>query len=222
MSTTEPRPHRHAATPVTAEVYKAANNRINALLRRRQLAGQLLTQVGWGVNPLKELSESLAMLDAALDIARTSGLSRGDPNVTVVVVGDGASPRTGALVAMCTNWSVTSIDPKMVLNGLHPLTNRLACVRAKVEDVPHILGRIVLAPHSHAPVEATRRAASWLGGGHVIAMPCCVAWPKHAGTLTRVSHACTAPDRTMYIERITPESWTIDIEGLGDAASTAA
>lgn len=182
----------------------AASKRINALLRRRDLAGRLVAQVGWGIDPLKEMSESLAMLDAALEVARTNGINRADPNVIVVVVGDGVSPRTGAIVAMCTGWSVTSVDPKSKVNGLHPLTNRLACVRAKIEDVPHILGQIVLAPHSHAPVEETRRVARWPGGGYVLSMPCCVAWPQHDGTITKVSRACTAPDRTIYIERVGP------------------
>jgi len=43
-------------------------------------------------------------------------LSLRDPNVVAVVVGDGRTPRTAALLAMRTRWTVWSIDP--ALHGL--------------------------------------------------------------------------------------------------------
>lgn len=187
---------RHAATPNTPEVYEAAINRVDRLLRRRSKFADLI-MAGWGAKPFKELTESLAVLDVALDLARYSRLDRGDSSVTVLVVGDGHSPRTGALVAMETGWTVTSIDPVLSINGAHPRIARLTCIRAQLEDRPDLRARLVLAPHSHAPPELTRRAAS--GGGQVVSMPCCVPWPLHAGVETR---ACVARDRTIYIEMV--------------------
>ena len=188
---------RHAATPNTADVYEAAINRVDRLLRRRSKFAELI-MAGWGAKPFKELTESLAVLDVALDLARYSRLERGDPSVTVLV-GDGHSPRTGALVAMETGWTVTSIDPVLSVDGPHPKIARLTCIRARLEDRPDLCARLVLAPHSHAPPELTRRAAS---GGQVVSMPCCVPWPLHAGVETRISKACVARDRTVYIERV--------------------
>ena len=42
-----------------------------------------------------------------------------DPTVLCIVVGDGRTPRTAALLAMRTRWSVVSIDP--ALHGLEAL-----------------------------------------------------------------------------------------------------
>lgn len=191
---------RHSATRVTREVYEAGVNRVDRLLRRRAIAGRLLVETGWGAKPLKELTESLAVLDAALDVARNIRFDRGDPKIHVVIIGDGHSPRTGALVALTTKWTVTSVDPAFKHHGPHATIVRLTCLRGRVEDFPDLHGHIVIAPHSHASPEATRYVAR--GGGHVISMPCCVAWPKHSGTEVRVAGACIAPDRTIYIERI--------------------
>ena len=191
---------RHSATRVTAEVYKAGVARIEKLMRRRTLASRLLAQVSWGAKPMKELSESLAVFDVALDIAHARRWDRSDPAIRVVVVGDGHSPRTGALVAMSTGWQVTSVDPVLGHHGDHPVIERLRCLRGNIEAFPDLQADIVLAPHSHAPVDATRHVAR--GGGHVITMPCCVVWPVMPWTLKQISMVCMAPDRTIYIERI--------------------
>ena len=38
---------------------------------------------------------------------------RSDPNINVVVVGDGRTPRTAALISVMSRWNVTSIGPNL-------------------------------------------------------------------------------------------------------------
>lgn len=60
----------------------------------------------------KELTESFACFAAARE-QLADLFSPDDPSVTVVVVGDGLTPRTAALFAFRTRWKAISIDPLM-------------------------------------------------------------------------------------------------------------
>jgi len=65
----------------------------------------------------KEITESMACLEVVSE-ELGSIVSLTDPTCTAVVVGDGRTPRTGALLAMRTRWAkIVSIDP-----ALHGLT----------------------------------------------------------------------------------------------------
>lgn len=184
---------RHAAIDET--VRKAALGRMNRFLSHR--AAPLLLPVGWGGDPAKEVTESYAVLDAALRVAVVRGLRRNDYGVSVLVVGDGTSPRTGALFATSTAWKVTSIDPAMKPMGAHATIPRLDCIRARLEDRPDLTADIVVAVHSHAPVAATRAACR--PGGFVVSLPCCVAWPSAGAVENYLDGACLSPDRRVLV-----------------------
>lgn len=109
----------------------------------------------------------------------------------VIVVGDGASPRTGAIFAYYTKAEVTSIDPvfnighwcehvaKQTVMGFPP--QRLSIFDKRIEDLKSLDCKnrqvIVVWPHSHACMNNckvhnyTKRVD--------IAMPCCVKIPSN-------------------------------------------
>lgn len=120
----------------------------------------------------KEWSESIAAYNAAVQF---SGFSRSDSNVTVVVVGDGHTPRTGAMFAFRSNWNVISIDPNMRLLEKWSDIKRLKVVRDKVTDRSETIKAekaIIVGVHSHAKasdswnlVESKKKI--------FVNMPCC-------------------------------------------------
>jgi hypothetical protein len=135
------------------------------------VAPSLLSGVCWTTNPGKEITESMGALAALLNLAAYTGALRDDPTVSVLVVGDGTSPRTAALIVLTTAWTVDSVDPAMKRSGVHHLSPRLTCHRARLESTV-LQADFVVAVHSHATPEATRKAA--IRG--VVSMPCCVPW----------------------------------------------
>ena len=73
--------------------------------------------LGLGLFPnVQEITESMACLEAIREHLHFVSMS--NPDVCIVVVGDGRTPRTAALMAMRTKWQVVSIDP--ALHGLQP------------------------------------------------------------------------------------------------------
>ncbi len=56
---------------------------------------------------------------------------------------------------------------------------------------------VVVAVHSHAPVDATRAACK--PGGVIVSLPCCVAWPLDRGE-TWVDDRVLSPDRRFVVE----------------------
>lgn len=134
-------------------------------------------------NVAKEVTESWAMLVAARKTV---------PDVDdakVIVVGDGALPRTGVLFAYYTKADVVSIDPIFNLTkweihvdrqtkmGFPP--KRIELIKAKVEDVQPIdcanKTAVVVWPHSHACMDDLKIMNAkdrW-----DICLPCCVPIP---------------------------------------------
>lgn len=127
---------------------------------------------------IKEIAESMSMFNVVEnmifnwddDIKQL----RKENDVTVVVVGDGHSPRTAAIFCYLTGWNVISIDPEMRKTDWD--IQRLTCYNKRVEEVENMnFGDkpvIIIYPHSHAPVQigwdkfqSTRK---WL-----IKMECC-------------------------------------------------
>lgn len=123
----------------------------------------------------KEISESFAAYEAARH--RLDGFDLGDPAITVVVVGDGSTPRTAATFAFRSAWVCHSIDP-LLKGGTLRWANikRLTLHPTKVEDVEPIVcdKALIVAVHSHAKLQNAILAVK---APHtaVIAMPCCVA-----------------------------------------------
>ncbi|MFW6090033.1 MAG: hypothetical protein ACODAB_09790 [Gemmatimonadota bacterium] len=94
-----------------------------------------------------------------------------------VVVGDGARPRTAATFAVRTPWHVLSVDPALRAKTAYDKIRRLEVIPRRVEDVEvRRFGTpwrvVVVAVHSHAPLEA---ALDKFQGRtrSVVAMPCC-------------------------------------------------
>ena len=63
--------------------------------------------------PTKELTESMACFNAIRNylLLNKGPFDPKDEGVTALVIGDGSTPRTGALLALRTSWQVTSVDP---------------------------------------------------------------------------------------------------------------
>jgi hypothetical protein len=155
----------------------------------------------------KEVTESWAMLEAAQKYC---------PNLSeykVVVVGDGASPRTGSLLAYFTKADVISVDPgfnmkhynwwKERREKLGEPPQRLELRAVKIEDTEIDCGGkklLVIWPHSHAPMNGIK--VEGFASRTDIAMPCCVKIPTN---LLRIPHIVyedqwvESPHRTIHV-----------------------
>jgi hypothetical protein len=136
-------------------------------------AAQDLMALGLFPN-MKEITESFGAYNAVRKYLNKDFAFK-DPNVTVIVVGDGSTPRTAATFAFRSNWRCISIDPLM--NDARPWSqkiNRLNVIKARVEDVQfdETWGSkiIIVAVHAHLDLmECIKFKPS-----AVIAIPCCV------------------------------------------------
>ena len=121
---------------------------------------------------IKEVTESVA---AFVAIQQHIGVGRGLDNVDVIVVGDGHTPRTAALIACLTKWNCHSIDP--VMREKEWGIKRLATYRSKMED--HVFvgtseeTAIIVMVHSHAPVKSAWDNVRGYGQKHLVNIPCC-------------------------------------------------
>lgn len=167
-------------------------------------------------NAAKEITESWAMLEAAKKFV---------PDIdecVVVVVGDGCSPRTGALFAYYTKANVISIDPAMNLAhwnehvenqtkiGFPP--SRLRVVAGKAEDERIDVGGrkvVVVWPHSHADMDGIKLHN--YSERVDIVMPCCVKIPSSWMSKIHISYEdqwVESPHKTIYV-------WMGGIPGVG-------
>lgn len=126
-------------------------------------------------NTLKEIAESMAMFYAVEQkiMKWDETIQRTDPNVNIVVVGDGTKPRTAALFALMTKWNCISIDP--AFSQLEYPIKRLSLYKDVMENLNfHFENEttIIILPHSHASVEQSwyriRSTRKWL-----VKMECC-------------------------------------------------
>lgn len=135
----------------------------------------------------KEVTESFAAYNAVRQHLQDL-YDFQDPNVRVVVVGDGVKPRTGATFAFRTNWIVCSVDPlmfktRMAMNQYDPRPNnikKLMACRSKIEyldtsllDLTN-LPLIIVCVHSHAKLSHCLAKLQTRGIRSVISIPCCV------------------------------------------------
>ncbi|KAJ1462295.1 hypothetical protein M885DRAFT_476344 [Pelagophyceae sp. CCMP2097] len=136
----------------------------------------------------KDVSESFAVLHAA---ATEAGVPwRGPGRVLALAVGDGTTPRTGALAAYLTDWHCVSIDPVLGDDwvGIEPKgVRRLRGAKQTLEafaasDLPEARETVdrvlLLCVHSHArfvggcSVEAMQRKFKGCPV-NLVALPCC-------------------------------------------------
>lgn len=125
--------------------------------------------------PLKEITESWGMYQAVINHIRRDV---DNPNVNVVVIGDGCTPRTGALFAFLTKWSVLSIDPNFRKDNpfCGVQVNKLHLCRCRLEDVmPTNYARdvIIVMPHAHADANIALEKIKTRGMRSLVVCPCC-------------------------------------------------
>lgn len=155
----------------------------------------------WGMFPnAKEVTESVGAYNALRQFLHKKGTLFNEPH-TCFVVGDGSTPRTGALIACRTAWHVTSIDPN--LNGKeYSHIRRLSLVKAKIEDVefPKQKHAIIVLVHSHAHMENIKNSIP-ADRYTVISMPCCVPDTKTFGAPVKqyVDPGIWSPKNTINI-----------------------
>lgn len=198
--------YKDTESQITFTVKRPSNRYLDEFIRLK-CAPDLLA---WGVYPnVKEITESAAAFDAV----RTRMMDRlGDPSITVLCIGDGASPRTAAMFACRTKWMCWSIDPKLSVAPWEARIKRLKCMRFKIEDFQLCPGQpdemqnqsvdgdiVVVAVHSHAALKEAERFHPIL----TVAIPCCV--PQMAfGRLPDKEYAdwgIHSPERTVKIWR---------------------
>lgn len=134
---------------------------------------------------VKEITESMGAFVAIKDHIP---FSVKDPTVTVFVVGDGHVPRTGALIARLTAWTVYSIDPKMRLKEWK--TQRLETRKSRIEETSfHASKAIIVSVHSHAKASLTIQAIhaqeKWF-----VNIPCCIPCDLDLVPLFRYNDTC--------------------------------
>lgn len=159
---------RETAQQFSLNIKKPSNRYLDELFRLKS-APELM--------PLfpnaKEWTESSAAFHAARGLAHL-----GDPDVVVICVGDGATPRTAAMFALRSRWTCVSVDPR--LRPKEYGFRRLELFRGRVEEMNFFsAGTMIIAGvHSHARLE---NCLEHIHGEtrHVIAIPCCV--PQETG-----------------------------------------
>ncbi len=167
----------------------------------------------------KEITESMSAVEAVLRCCR--GPILGDQRVQAYVIGDGSTPRTGAMLAMRTRWTVHSIDPALKDRERNGRVQRLHVHRCKAEEftlVPwpawDLQLSVVVAVHSHAPFGPfwARVPSPKLG----IAIPCCVPQEADAPPLIEYEDMGNAsPCRTV---KVWADEWALpeSIAGYGE------
>lgn len=128
----------------------------------------------------KEVSESFALYNACRRHL-ASRFDTKDPSVVCIVVGDGVSPRTGALMCFRTAWKVHSIDPALRVTPEYKKVRNLTLHSEKVEDVVIDVpsGRaVILCMHTHVTLECAVSSLRLPNGCDkaavgVVSCPCC-------------------------------------------------
>jgi hypothetical protein len=130
--------------------------------------------LGWKLFPnAKEVAESFGCYYAVGQHLQQWGLDWKNANTTVVVVGDGSTPRTGAVFALRSKWSAISIDPEMK-DKSWPV-DRLTTIKKRIQDY-HIKidgTAIIVHCHSHARLDESLKSIQ-ADRRIIVAMPCCV------------------------------------------------
>lgn len=122
----------------------------------------------------KEITESIGCFNAV--VAMLQGMSScGRRDLNVIIVGDGSTPRTGALFAMRSAWNVLSIDPnfnqKVTLGNMIEGIERLSIFKGNAQETPEEMfplvsekDTVLVFPHSHAPTKRVLERFKVRGG----------------------------------------------------------
>jgi len=153
----------------------------------------------------KEITEAMGMFHAAIPYGELKLC--GVPH-TAVVVGDGHTPRLGALLAFRTNWNVYSVDPEMRVDKYANAFKRLVILKDKIENVKiDCAGQpaVLFMPHSHANMCDAIASLDNYETLKVISMPCCVSIPE---AWSRVPHTAYA-DKDVNSEKNWIHIWNM-------------
>ena len=125
----------------------------------------------------KEITESMGAYRAVMKWIKGTALSTDDPYVHVYCIGDGVSPRTGALFAHMTRWNVTSIDPALREKYQNIPVKRLQVIRKPIAEVRVVYREekdvaIIVLVHAHVSMNEVLKAIQY-PTRHVVAIPCC-------------------------------------------------
>lgn len=122
----------------------------------------------------KEITESMSAYHAVRWLlGPQAGLRFDDPNVALVAVGDGSTPRTAALFAFRSAWKCYSIDPRLRASEFY--ITRLAAYQSLIESArfDFCIPVVIVLVHSHAPMSVVLKQITG-PVRHVVAIPCCV------------------------------------------------
>ena len=155
----------------------------------------------------KEITESEAMLYAIRTHLKVDPTNE---DVVVHVVGEGFRPRTGALLAFATRWTVFSIDPNLSewRKRNRSSIKRLFCVDKRVEDFDGsdflVMGdddltQIVMAPHSHANLAKSLSMFKGFGRKHMVARSCGDLDFDLNPSKVYLDWACLSPERLIKV-----------------------
>jgi len=170
--------HAVAEKMIQTGYYKTFTKHISDFLELEAAVDLLSAQI---YPNTKEITEATGAFRAAWKYLKRD-FRPDDPDVTVVCVGDGRTPRVGALCAFLTRWNCISIDPIMKKTTWTVPTGgttikRLICIPDVVENVTIDVEKLlIMAIHSHAPLD---KVLTNLTGETraMVAIPSCIPIP---------------------------------------------
>lgn len=195
--------HKETICGFTIQVKKPSDRYLDEFLRLKCARDM----IGFKLFPnIKEITESFGIYNAVRTHLRELKLN--DPNINLISVGDGRTPRTAATFAFRSAWQCWSIDPLLDRinnyhwNGIH----RLITIQSNIEDIGReVFGKyigILVHCHSHAKLSTSLSVLqNNFNIEAAISMPCCV--PDDIGVPTH-SYAdwdVHSPKRTINIYR---------------------
>jgi hypothetical protein len=159
----------------------------------------------------KEITEAMSVFNAFQ--VHLKNIRTDDPEHGVVVIGDGKTPRTGAMLAFRTRWKVWSIDPALKSWQRNDIRN-LTTIPGSFPEAFSFgfmvrllkLKRISLVlPHAHVPLSSVERFISRPVVWHrinVLCFPCCLTQNRLFGREADIVYSdwgCWSPKREVLI-----------------------
>lgn len=162
----------------------------------------------------KEITESFGAYHAFRKYVISDQKELGDASTVVVVVGDGNTPRTGAVFAYRSAFTVISVDPRLKTTDTD--VKRLVLFKDKIEnkDFSYLRGTynniVLVNVHSHAKLhDSIKSVEKMFHTGckfSIINIPCCLS--PGQGDLSRADKdieyedwGITSPKRTVQIKQ---------------------
>lgn len=149
------------------EFKKPSNRYLDQFIRDRSSVDLMRLKI---YPDVKEVSEAYGMLYAAKRY-----LSSGK-TWKIICVGDGSTPRCGALFAYHTRYEVYSVDPALPIDCLERYyeIKRLYPVPYQIEDCQYSgENGLIISCHSHAKLSTVIKSCKFKNTV-LISMPCCV------------------------------------------------